>query len=660
MLDSLLIANRGEIACRIIRTARRLGVRTIAVHSAADRGALHTRLADEALEIGPAEARESYLSVARILQAARDTRAAAIHPGYGFLSENAAFASACHEAGIVFVGPPVEAIERMGSKSEARQLMAAAGVPVLPGYDGEDQSDGVLEAEARRLGFPLLVKPTAGGGGKGMRVVRGAAELAEALAGARREALKAFGDPRLLLERFVEKGRHVEIQVFADAHGHAVHLFERDCSLQRRHQKVIEEAPAPGLAAATREAMGAAAVAAARAVGYVGAGTVEFLFDGREFYFLEMNTRLQVEHPVTEMITGQDLVEWQLRVADGEPLPLNQSQLGQRGHAVEARLYAEDPERGFLPSTGRIERLRFPAGHEHVRVDTGVREGDEVSIHYDPMIAKVIAWGADRIEAIDRLRGALAATDVDGVRTNTRFLWEILGHERVREGDVSTRLLESGLPPSGATESDVQTAWLIGAAVGSRVAGAGPLEGASRPTPWDQRIGFRLNAPASLRVALALGSERRWLRLRPAGPDLQVELDGRVHLLEGCTFAGGRITGRMDGQPFEARFEAGEDGFHLRRQCLRFDFVEDTGAEHHASAEHEGHLRSPMPGLVLDVRTRPGERVAAGAVLVVLEAMKMEHSLSAPWAGTVAAVAVKPGDRVEEGVELVVLEPREE
>jgi 3-methylcrotonyl-CoA carboxylase alpha subunit len=659
MLDSLLIANRGEIACRIIRTARRLGVRTIAVHSAADRGALHTRLADEALEIGPAEARESYLSVARILAAARDARAAAIHPGYGFLSENAAFARACHEAGIVFVGPPAEAIERMGSKSEARQLMAAAGVPVLPGYDGEDQSDGALEAEARRLGFPLLVKPTAGGGGKGMRVVRSAAELADALAGARREALKAFGDPRLLLERFVEKGRHVVIQVFADAQGDAVHLFERDCSLQRRHQKVIEEAPAPGLDTATREAMGAAAVAAARAVGYVGAGTVEFLFDGSGFYFLEMNTRLQVEHPVTEMITGQDLVEWQLRVADGEPLPLNQSQISQRGHAVEARLYAEDPERGFLPSTGRIERLRFPTGLEHVRVDTGVREGDEVSIHYDPMVAKVIAWGADRIEAIDRLRAALEATDVDGPRTNTRFLWEILGHEPVREGDVSTRLLEGSLPPGGATGSDVQAAWLIGAAVGSRVAGAGPFEGPLLPTPWDQRVGFRLNAPASLRVALALGSERRWLRLRPAGPDLQVELDGRVHLLEGCTFAGGRVTGRMDGQPFEARFEASEDGFRLRRQCLRFDFVEDTGAEHHASAEHEGHLRSPMPGLVLDVRTRPGERVAAGAVLVVLEAMKMEHSLSAPWAGTVATVAVKPGDRVEEGVELVVLEPRE-
>jgi 3-methylcrotonyl-CoA carboxylase alpha subunit len=659
MPDSLLIANRGEIACRIIRTARRLGVRTIAVYSAADRGALHARLADEAVEIGPAEARHSYLDAGRILEAARDTGAAAIHPGYGFLSENAAFARACHEAGVVFVGPPPEAIERMGSKSEARQLMAAAGVPVLPGYDGEDQSDGVLEAEARRLGLPLLVKPTAGGGGKGMRIVRSRGELGEALAAARREALKAFGDPRLLLERFVEKGRHVEIQVFADTHGGALHLFERDCSLQRRHQKVIEEAPAPGLCPATRAAMGEAAVAAARAVGYAGAGTVEFLYDGRDFYFLEMNTRLQVEHPVTEMITGLDLVEWQLRVADGEPLPLRQDQVAQRGHAVEARLYAEDPQRGFLPSTGRIERLRFPTDRAHVRVDTGVREGDEVSIHYDPMLAKLIAWGTDRLEAIDRLRAALEDTDVDGLRTNTRFLWEILGDDAVRSGELSTRLLEQAPLEGGSTAADQAMAWLIAAACGSRIGLANPGGTGTRGTPWGGHGGFRLNAPAAMRLALRLGDERRWLRLEPSGPDLRVELDGRPHLLESVASAAGTITGRIDGEPFSARFEATEDGFVLRRQCLRFGFAEDTGAEHHASAEHEGHLRSPMPGLVLDVRAQPGDRVEAGTVLVVLEAMKMEHSLGAPWSGTVSAVAVKPGDRVEEGVELVVLAPSE-
>jgi 3-methylcrotonyl-CoA carboxylase alpha subunit len=489
--------------------------------------------------------------------------------------------------------------------------------------------------------------------------VRTRDELGEALAAARREALKAFGDPRLLLERFVEKGRHVEIQVFADTQGGALHLFERDCSLQRRHQKVIEEAPAPGLSAATRAAMGEAAVAAARAVGYAGAGTVEFLYDGREFYFLEMNTRLQVEHPVTEMITGLDLVEWQLRVADGEPLPLRQDQVAQRGHAVEARLYAEDPQRGFLPSTGRIARLRFPLDREHVRVDTGVREGDEVSIHYDPMLAKVIAWGTDRLEAIDRLRAALEDTDVDGLRTNTRFLWEILGAGAVRSGDVSTRLLESVPLQGGSSTADQVMGWLIAAAAGSTIGLESTGGTRGHGTPWSGHDGFRLNAPAALRLALRLGEERRWLRLEPLGPDLRVELDGRPHLLESVVASGGTLTGRIDGEPFSARVELTEDGFVLRRQCLRFEFAEDTGAEHHASAEHEGHLRSPMPGLVLDVRAKAGDRVEAGAVLVVLEAMKMEHSLSAPWSGTVSAVAVKPGDRVEEGVELVVLEPAE-
>ncbi len=656
MPESLLIANRGEIACRIIRTARRLGVRTVAVCSEADRNALHASLADEAVVIGPAEARHSYLDAERILRAAQETGARAIHPGYGFLSENAAFARACAAASVAFVGPPPDAIERMGSKSEARQLMAAAGVPVLPGYDGADQSDVALQAAAARLGFPLLVKPTAGGGGKGMRIVREAAELPGALAAARREAAKAFGDPRLLLERFVEIGRHVEIQVFADAHGNAVHLFERDCSLQRRHQKVIEEAPAPELADVTREAMGAAAVAAARAVGYVGAGTVEFLYDGREFYFLEMNTRLQVEHPVTEMITGLDLVEWQLRVADGELLPLRQDQVSRRGHAVEARLYAEDTDRGFLPSTGRIARLRFPAGREHLRVDTGVREGDEVTIHYDPMLAKLIAWGRDRDEAFERLRHAIEDTEVEGVRTNTRFLWEVLGAAPVRAGAVSTRLLEGGLPPVDAV-AERADAWLIAAAV---LAGDRRRPGRDGPGgPWSRPDGFRLNLPPVLRLALRLGEEAHWLRLYPSGPDLRVEFEGRSHLLEDVQVADGRVTGRIDTAPFEARVEPVEDGLVLRRNCLRHEFTLDTGAEHHASAQHEGHLRAPMPGQVLDVRARPGEAVEAGAVLVVLEAMKMEHSMVAPWPGTVTTVSVKLGDRVEEGADLVVMTPSE-
>src|SRR5512137_1529040 len=402
MLQSVLIANRGEIACRVIRTARRLGLRTVAVFSEADRNALHTRLADAAVCIGPAAARASYLDGAKILAVAREHGCDCVHPGYGFLSENAEFARACAQAGVVFIGPPPTAIDRMGSKSEARRLMAAAGVPVLPGYDAEDQSDAALLAAATRLGFPLLIKPTAGGGGKGMRIVRAAADFAEALAGARREAAKSFGDERVLLERFVERGRHVEIQVFADAHGRAVHLHERDCSLQRRHQKVIEEAPAPGLTDATRQAMGAAAVAAAQAVAYQGAGTVEFLYDGREFYFLEMNTRLQVEHPVTEMITGLDLVEWQLRVASGEPLPRRQDELAIDGHAIEARIYAEDPARGFLPSIGTIAHLRAPLAQAGVRVDTGVRAGDEISAYYDPMIAKLVVHGDDRAAALRR------------------------------------------------------------------------------------------------------------------------------------------------------------------------------------------------------------------------------------------------------------------
>ena len=657
MLDSVLIANRGEIACRVIRTARRLGLRTIAVHSTADRGALHTRLADEAIEIGPAEARESYLDAARILKAARDTRAASIHPGYGFLSENAGFARACREAGIVFVGPPADAIQRMGSKSEARQLMAAAGVPVLPGYDGEDQSAPLLEAEARRLGFPLLVKPTAGGGGKGMRVVRDESELGEALAGARREALKAFGDSSLLLERFVEKGRHVEIQVFADAHGHAVHLFERDCSLQRRHQKVIEEAPAPGLDEATRAAMGEAAVAAARAVGYVGAGTVEFLFDGGQFYFLEMNTRLQVEHPVTEMITGIDLVEWQLRVASGESLPLRQDQLARRGHAVEARLYAEDPERGFLPSTGRLERLRFPAGTAArpgghrcpggrrglgpLRSDAGqghrlghrpsrshrpaarCARGDRGRWHPDEHAIPL--GGPGRHSGADRRRQHPAARDHAAARRNDR--------RRPGSGLADRR----GCGPDGSPGSNRPSS-----AAGS---------------PWAATAGFRVNGPATVRLPLRLDEERRWLRASPVGRDFAIEYDGHRHLVEAHLGPDGVLTARIDGEPATARLEETADGFVLRRHCLRFDFRADTGAEHHASAEHEGHLRAPMPGLVLDVRAVAGATVEAGAVLVVLEAMKMEHSLSAPWRGTVSTVSVKPGDRVQEGSDLVLLEP---
>jgi 3-methylcrotonyl-CoA carboxylase alpha subunit len=670
MLNSVLIANRGEIACRVIRTARRLGLRTVAVYSEADRAALHVRLADEAVCIGPAAARESYLNGARILAVARERDCESIHPGYGFLSENADFARACEVAGVVFIGPPATSIDRMGSKSEARRLMAAAGVPVLPGYDDDDQSEHKLLAATKRLKFPLLIKPTAGGGGKGMRIVREAGEFAEALAGARREAVKSFGDDRVLLERFVEKGRHVEIQVFADAHGNAVHLYERDCSLQRRHQKVIEEAPAPGLSEETRQAMGAAAVAAARAVGYRGAGTVEFLYDGAEFYFLEMNTRLQVEHPVTEMITGLDLVEWQLRVASGEPLPLTQRGIVHNGHAVEARLYAEDPERGFLPSTGKLQRLRFPAGDAHVRIDAGVEEGDEVSVHYDPMLAKVIAWAPDRAQALARLQAALEATEVEGVRTNARFLWQVLGAPAVRAGDVSTRLLETDVTLGrGVTEQEFTDAWLLAAAARLRSL-PGDDQGRSHvaASPWEAATGFRLNGIPAIRVPLRLdpmgtsirpatGPEHHWLEFERVAAAVSVRLGDALHRIHVQFPAPGQVRGHIDGRPVAARFETDHDRLILRRQCLRFDFVEDTGGEHRVSAEHEGHFRAPMPGHVLDVRVQAGQVVAKGAVLLVLEAMKMEHSLTAPWPAKVAEIKVQAGQRVEEGTDLVRLEP---
>jgi 3-methylcrotonyl-CoA carboxylase alpha subunit len=658
MFDSVLIANRGEIACRVIRTARRLGLRTIAVYSEADRGALHVRLADLGVAIGAAPARDSYLNIAAVVSAAQASGAQCIHPGYGFLSENVAFARACREAGIGFVGPPEAAILRMGSKSEARQLMAAAGVPVLPGYDGPDQSDTQLQCEAARLGFPLLIKPTAGGGGKGMRIVRAPGELAEALAGARREAAKGFGDDRLLLERFVERGRHVEIQVFADAHGNVVHLFERDCSLQRRHQKVVEEAPAPGVDERTRATMGAAAVAAARAVDYRGAGTVEFLYDGGAFYFIEMNTRLQVEHPVTEMITGLDLVEWQLRVAAGEPLPLGQQRIARRGHAVEARLYAEDPARGFLPSTGRLTRFKLPAPSDGVRVDTGFEAGDEVSVHYDPLLAKIIVWAEDRGAAFARLRAALEATDVEGVHSNARFLWEIAGHPRVLAGQLDTRLLERELQPSGEIPAaELRDAWLLATVATLSVAADRAGEGV--PSPWDTRDGFRLNRPPAIRVSLSDGLGSRWLAVARDHEGFRVDLDGASHRIRAVRQAGDRIEASIDGRPVAASIGHGGGRLRLRRLCRTFLFEEHSGREPRSSAEYEGHLRAPMPGHVLDVRATAGARVARGTVLVLLEAMKMEHALAAPWDALVTEVRVRAGERVAEGTELMLLAPQD-
>ncbi|EYD74874.1 Methylcrotonyl-CoA carboxylase biotin-containing subunit [Rubellimicrobium mesophilum DSM 19309] len=641
MFQRILIANRGEIACRVIDTARRLGVETVAVYSDADAEARHVAMADRAVRIGPPPAAESYLNGAAIIEAARATGAQAIHPGYGFLSENPDFAEAVAAAGLVFVGPSAKAIRAMGLKDAAKALMERAGVPVVPGYHGEDQSPERLSREARRIGYPILIKAVAGGGGKGMRRVDDPSRFAEALEGAKREAKGAFGNDAVLIEKYVSTPRHIEVQVFGDGI-HAVHLFERDCSLQRRHQKVIEEAPAPGMTPAMRTAICEAAVRAAMAVGYSGAGTVEFIADASDglhpsrFWFMEMNTRLQVEHPVTEAVTGVDLVEWQLRVASGEPLPRRQEDLRLHCHAVEARLYAEDVPAGFLPATGRLAHLRFPGG---VRVETGVREGDEITPWYDPMIAKLVALAPTRAEALVKLGRALDETRVAGCVTNLGFLSALVRHERVRAGEVDTgliardldRLVPSGPPPPEAVAV-------------AALAAAGPADG--------PLAGFHLWTPLSRRVDLRWKDEPQAVTLALAGP------------------RGARIT--MDGRTREAA--RGEDGWRIGSGAA-FDAVaeptrvtvfggrEGTWVFDHSDpldrdVDATGHdvTASPMPGLVRAVLVAAGQAVAKGDRLVVVEAMKMEHALSAPRDGRVAEVLVAEGEQVEAGAPLVRLE----
>ncbi|MEQ9813870.1 MAG: acetyl/propionyl/methylcrotonyl-CoA carboxylase subunit alpha [Azospirillaceae bacterium] len=661
MFDTILIANRGEIACRVIGTARAMGIRSVAVYSEADRDARHVRLADEALCLGPAAARESYLAIDRVIAAARAAGAQAIHPGYGFLSENASFAEACAEAGITFIGPPAAAIRAMGGKSEAKALMAEAGVPFVPGYHGADQSDDILLEEARTVGFPVLIKASAGGGGKGMRVVERAEDFAEALAGARREAAASFGDDRVLIEKYLTRPRHIEVQVFADTRGQAIHLFERDCSIQRRHQKVVEEAPAPGMTAQLRQRMGEAAVAAAKAIGYVGAGTVEFLLDeDGAFYFMEMNTRLQVEHPVTELITGTDLVEWQLRVASGEPLPLSQEAVGITGHAVEVRLYAEDPEAGFLPATGTLQTARFPDRLAHVRVDRGVDEGDRISVHYDPMIAKIIAWGADRPAAIRTLRRAVAETAIAGLVTNLAFLARVVGHPGFApvDGppDLDTRFIEryreALLPPPAPPAPD-----LVAGAALSLIAGRSPV--GADGSPWAALTGWRLN-----------GSHRETIRLKTADAIAEVVVDHLPGRRLGLAIGDWRMVCEMPSRAdlvTEARTDSGVHRWRVARHGLRltvFDGAEAHGFDHldpvslaDLDSTAEGALTAPMPGRVISVLVAEGAEVAAGQALLVLEAMKMEHTIRAPGPGTVERLPFKAGEQVEEGVELAIIKP---
>ena len=667
MFSKILIANRGEIACRVIKTARRLGIKTVAVYSDADRNARHVAMADEAIHIGPSAARESYLVSDRIIDAAKRTGAQAIHPGYGFLSENAGFADACAAAGIVFIGPPADSIRAMGSKSEAKKIMEKARVPLVPGYHGDDQSPELLAAEAAKIGFPVLIKASAGGGGKGMRVVESAEKFADALAGAKREAKASFADDHVLVEKYLTRPRHIEIQVFADA-SDCLYLFERDCSLQRRHQKVIEEAPAPGMDPARRKAMGEAAVAAAKAIGYRGAGTVEFIADqDGTFFFMEMNTRLQVEHPVTEAITGQDLVEWQLVVAAGGKMPLTQDELRIDGHAVEVRLYAEDPARNFLPSTGTLVHLKLPEENAHVRVDTGVRQADTVTPFYDPMIAKVIVHDRDRTSALRRMAALMGETEVVGVTTNSALLKALCSHPAFVGGEVDTGFIErhretlfSKPAPAGDRAFAVATL--------ARVLEwqDGMVPSATDPwSPWNAQNGFRLLDEGHEEVRWKDGEREVAViarRLRSGG--LRLELPEGAQEARVQRLADGRLSVTLGADSFLAtvvRRTALDGGIDYTlfmdgdsRRLRLVDPLDVT--QYEATASADAMVRAPLPGKIIDLRVKAGDAVSKGQALLVLEAMKMEHTLAAPADGKVKSLRYAVGEQVPEGAELVEFE----
>lgn len=663
MFTKVLIANRGEIACRVIDTCRRMGIHTVAVYSEADAGARHVRLAEEAVCIGPPAARDSYLQIDAILAAASATGAQAMHPGYGFLSENAAFASACEDAGIVFIGPPAAAISAMASKSAAKQLMEKAGVPLVRGFHGDEQDAAFLQERAREIGWPVLIKATAGGGGKGMRIVEAEADFAAALVSCRREALASVGDERVLIEKYLVCPRHIEIQVFADGHGNIVHLFERDCSVQRRHQKVLEEAPAPGMTSERRMAMGSAACDAARAVGYVGAGTVEFIVarDG-DYYFMEMNTRLQVEHPVTEMITGQDLVEWQLRVAAGERLPLTQKQLAIRGYALEARIYAEDPAAGFLPSPGVLAHLAPPPQTVHVRIDSGVDQGDEISPHYDPMIAKLIVWDEDRDRACARMLQSLAQYRIVGVANNVAFLSRLVASPAFAAADLDTSLIERErdvLFPDAAPTPDTvfalaALAELLRQAEHARVAAA--LE-SDRWSPWHARDGWRLNSGLTRMLKFRDGEQEKAIGVTYAGRSFLLHLDGISTAARGDLAKNGVLRAELGGRRLSTTVIAAGEKRHVfldgRDYLLAavdplYQPGEGSGAD--------GGLTAPMPGKIIALLAVPGSAVAKGAPLLILEAMKMEHTIAAPAAGILKGFRYAVGEQVPEGSELVELE----
>ncbi|MCM2403674.1 acetyl/propionyl/methylcrotonyl-CoA carboxylase subunit alpha [Rhizobium sp. S153] len=661
MFSKILVANRGEIACRVIRTAKRMGIVAVAVYSEADRDAAHVAMAEEALAIGPAPARQSYLDGDRIIQAALTSGAEAIHPGYGFLSENADFAEACSAAGLVFIGPPATAIRAMGGKSAAKTLMAAAGVPLVPGYHGDDQSPAILAAEATKIGYPVLIKASAGGGGKGMRVVAHAEDFVAELAAAKREALAAFGDERMLIEKYLARPRHVEVQVFADNHGNCHSLFERDCSIQRRHQKVIEEAPAPSLPETLRKEMSEAAIACARAIGYSGAGTVEFLLDADgDFYFMEMNTRLQVEHPVTEFITGLDLVEWQFRVAAGERLPDDWADLKIRGHAIEARLYAEDPDHDFLPSIGRIGHLVLPQQNDHIRIDSGVRAGDAITVHYDPMIAKLIVWDADRPTAVRRLSAALRETAITGVTSNTGFLARLSGLSDFETANLDTGFIgrnEAGLR-SDLTPDGTMTAM---AAVGLLLAHKADMQRRAMATadphsPWAMTNGFRLNRPARQGLQLIIAGKPLEVDVLYLQGSFEIGIGGETISAEGSLAGDGRLSTIIGGRKRTGYFLPNGDGFDLVVDGTVHHVTTPDLAGFAAPEASTGGLAAPMPGVIRAILTDAGNRVEAGEALVIMEAMKMEHTIRAPAAGMVVMLNCAEGAMVEAGTVLVDFE----
>lgn len=650
MFKSVLIANRGEIACRIARTARRMGIRTIAVYSDVDATALHVRQSDEAYAIGPAPAAESYLAIDKLIAAAKQTGAECVHPGYGFLSENVAFAEACLDAGIAFVGPPASAIRAMGLKHHAKALMEKAGVPIVPGYHGELQEPKFLKQKAYEIGYPVIIKPLAGGGGKGMRRVERHADFDAALEGAQREAKNSFGDPRVLVEKYVARPRHIEVQIFADRHGHAIHLGERDCSLQRRHQKVMEEAPAPGMTEELRARLGAAAVAAARATGYVGAGTVEFIADASNglkadrVWFMEMNTRLQVEHPVTEAVTALDLVEWQFRIAAGEKLPLVQDQIAPKGHAVEARLYAEDPERGFLPSTGRLVELQFPE-MDGLRIDTGVERGSEVTPFYDPMIAKLIAHGQTRDQAFDRLAAALDRTIVAGPHSNTGFLAALCRAVPVRKGDFDTGFIDGNLAALGATPEGLDRSavafgarWLLAQ---ERLPCSDRFDEMpdETPSPWDVADAFQMSGTRRLMLPILAEGEAAVAEVVYTANGPEVFVEGVAPASDALAVAGLNAV------------------FVLRSGRQTKVSMRDSSLAEAGNHDASGLVRAPMHGKVLALLVENGVLVTRGQRVAVIEAMKMEHTIVAPIEGTVAEVLVAKDSQVAEGALVMVITP---